>query len=88
MTALSRRFVLAGVAAATVAPAVAPILPARAAAPVSGVQAPGFYRYKVGSIEVTVVTEGVTQFPVADGFVLNATKQEVNAALAAAFFLF
>ncbi len=50
-----------------------------------GRQAPGFYRYKVGSIEVTVVTDGINRMPIPDGFVLNAKKDEVNAALASAF---
>jgi glyoxylase-like metal-dependent hydrolase (beta-lactamase superfamily II) len=50
-----------------------------------GRQAPGFYRYKIGSIEVTVVTDGINRRPITDDFVLNATKDEVNAALAAAF---
>jgi glyoxylase-like metal-dependent hydrolase (beta-lactamase superfamily II) len=59
--------------------------PVAAAAPIIGRQAPGFYRYKVGSIEVTVVTDGINRLPIPDGFVLNANKDEVNAALAAAF---
>jgi glyoxylase-like metal-dependent hydrolase (beta-lactamase superfamily II) len=57
----------------------------RAAAPAAATQAPGFYRYKVGSIEITVVTDGVNRLPVTDAFVLNAKKEEVNAALAEAF---
>ncbi len=59
--------------------------PATAAAPPVGRQAPGFYRYKVGSIEVTVVVDGISRTPVTDSLVLNAKKGEVNAALAAAF---
>jgi glyoxylase-like metal-dependent hydrolase (beta-lactamase superfamily II) len=55
------------------------------AAPPTGKQAPGFYRYKLGSHEVTVVTDGVNVRPLADNFILNATKAEVNAALAAAY---
>ena len=35
--------------------------PRAAAAPLVGKQAPGFYRYKVGDIEVTVVTDGVAR---------------------------
>src|SRR5690242_10058876 len=80
MTDLTRRAML-GAAAATV---VLPIA-ARAAAPAAATQAPGFYRYKVGSIEITVVTDGVNRLPVTDEFVLNAKKEEVNAALAEAF---
>jgi len=59
--------------------------PVGAAAPPIGRQAPGFYRYKVGSIEVTVVADGINRLPITDGFVLNAKKDQVNAALAAAF---
>ena len=47
-------------------------------------QAPGFYRYKVGDLQVTVVTDGVNTYPIPDGFVANASKGEVGAALAAA----
>jgi glyoxylase-like metal-dependent hydrolase (beta-lactamase superfamily II) len=87
MTELTRRQMLFGTAAAAFAAAVpfAPSSPVGAAAPAAGRQAPGFYRYKVGTIEVTVVTDGVIRFPVTDGLVLNARKDEVNAALAAAF---
>jgi glyoxylase-like metal-dependent hydrolase (beta-lactamase superfamily II) len=59
--------------------------PAPAAAPPSGKQAPAFYRYKVGDIEITVVNDGVSRMPIGEGFVLNASKDEVNAALDAAF---
>jgi glyoxylase-like metal-dependent hydrolase (beta-lactamase superfamily II) len=87
MTQLTRRQMLVGTAAVAFAAAVpfAAPAPEDASAPAVGRQAPGFYRYKVGSIEVTVVTDGINRMPVPDGFVLNATKDEVNAALAAAF---
>ena len=83
MIELTRRSALAGAAMATAA--VLGSRPARAAAPASNAQAPGFYRYKVGSIEITVVTDGANRLPVTDAFVLNAKKEEVNAALAEAF---
>jgi glyoxylase-like metal-dependent hydrolase (beta-lactamase superfamily II) len=60
-------------------------LPARAAAPPAGKQAPGFYRYKVGTIEVTVVTDGMNSNPLSDAYVVNAPKADVNAALEAGF---
>lgn len=60
-------------------------LPSRAAAPQSGQQAPGYYRYRVGSIETTVVNDGFSRMPITDGFVENASKDQVNAALEAAF---
>jgi glyoxylase-like metal-dependent hydrolase (beta-lactamase superfamily II) len=83
MRNLTRRSVLAGAAATAAVPLA--VTPTRAAAPAVGAQAPGFYRYKVGSIEITVVTDGVNRLPVTDEFVLNAKKEEVNAALAEAF---
>ena len=56
----------------------------RAAAPVAGQQAPGFYRYKVGDFEITVITDGANRMKLPDNFVKNASRDEVNAALAAA----
>jgi glyoxylase-like metal-dependent hydrolase (beta-lactamase superfamily II) len=84
MIELSRRSLLTGTAAVTAA-ATAPSLSVHAAAPPVGKQAPGFYRYKVGEFEVTVVTDGANSGPLADAYVANAQKAEVNAALAADF---
>jgi glyoxylase-like metal-dependent hydrolase (beta-lactamase superfamily II) len=85
MTELTRRGALGSAAATFAAAALAPLAssPARAAAPPAGKQAPGFYRYKIGTHEVTVVTDGATTMALPDGFVLNAKKEEVSAALAA-----
>src|SRR5207248_853975 len=58
---------------------------AQAAAPAAGKQAPGFYRYKVGDYEITVVTDGGRSFPLPDNFVVNVKKDEVNAALEKSF---
>jgi glyoxylase-like metal-dependent hydrolase (beta-lactamase superfamily II) len=87
MAELTRRQMLISTAAAAFAAAIpfAESSLVGAAAPPIGRQAPGFYRYKVGSIEVTVVTDGINRTPVTDGFVLNAKKEQVSAALAAAF---
>ena len=86
MTELTRRTVLGGAAAAaTLVAAPAVNSPAQAAAPAAGKQAPGFHRYKVGSHEVTVVTDGVNKFALPDNMVTNATKAAVNAALAAVY---
>ncbi len=87
MTQLTRRQMLVGTAAAAFAATIplAASLPVGATAPPVGRQAPGFYRYKVGSIEVTVVVDGINRVPITDSFVLNAKKEQVNAALAAAF---
>jgi glyoxylase-like metal-dependent hydrolase (beta-lactamase superfamily II) len=88
MTDFTRRSALSGAAAAAAATAIgsgAATAPAQAAASATGQQAPGFYRYKVGSHEVTVVTDGANVMPLPDGFVVNVKKDDVNAALAAAF---
>jgi len=57
----------------------------KAAAPVDTKQAASFYRYKVGSIEITVVSDGVARLDVTPAFVLNASVDEVNAGLRDAF---
>ena len=80
MSELTRRTVLSGAAAATLAPFTMP-LPAFAAAPPAGTQVPGWYRYKVGAFEITVVTDGVNRFKLPDDMVANAKKEDVNAAL-------
>lgn len=82
MTTVTRRAALAGVAAITASAASSPSM---GAAPPTGKQATGFYRYKVGSFELTVVTDGVRVVPLADNFVRNAKKEEVGGALQASF---
>src|SRR5262245_20801158 len=84
MIELTRRAALAGAGVAALTP-VALRSPAEAAAPAAGKQAPGFYRYKVGTFEVTVVTDGARSFPLPDAMVRNAKKDEVNVALEKAF---
>jgi glyoxylase-like metal-dependent hydrolase (beta-lactamase superfamily II) len=83
MTHLTRRALLAGTAAAGAALSL-DLTPARAAAPPAGKQAPGFYRYKVGDIEVNVVTDGVNRGKLMPNFVTNAKDEDVRNALAAA----
>jgi glyoxylase-like metal-dependent hydrolase (beta-lactamase superfamily II) len=58
---------------------------ARAATPPSGKQAAGWYRYKIGTIEVTVATDGVARFKMAEDHVINIKKDAVNGALAEVF---
>jgi len=82
MTQLTRRAVLAGAAATALSP-LAAASPARAAAPLSDRQAPGWYRYKVGSIEVTAVTDGAFANPLTDTFIRNVPKEETNKVLEA-----
>ena len=83
MTQLTRRDLFAGTAMAGLAAAMP--TQGHAAAPPAGKQAPGFYRYKVGTTEITVVTDGANRFPIPDNFVANASKDQINAALAANF---
>ena len=85
MIDLSRRSLVAGAAAIGTASAFGPMPGARAAAPVAGKQNAGWYRYKVGDFEVTVVTDGMNSNPLSDAYVSNAPKADVNAALEADF---
>jgi glyoxylase-like metal-dependent hydrolase (beta-lactamase superfamily II) len=82
MTALNRRTVLTAAAAGVTAMATGAPPSARAAMPMQGRQNSGWYRYKVGDYEVTVVTDGANTFPLPDKFVVNASKDEVSAQLA------
>ena len=80
MQSLDRRAMLLGIAAAGAA--VGGSIPAaRAAAPKTGKQAPGFYRYKVGDLEVTVVTDGARSFALTPDYVVNAPIADVRQAL-------
>lgn len=78
----TRRELMAGAGAAVFA--TLPGAPANAFAPQVGKQNASFYRYKLGSFEITAVTDGSATFPLADGFVKNVAKDEVNKALEAA----
>ena len=87
MIHLSRRDLLAGAAtvgAATVATPFANSV-TRAAVPPAGAQAPGFYRYKVGSYECTSINDGARSFPMPDTFVTNVPKDDALAAAEAAY---
>ncbi|HVI28223.1 MAG TPA: MBL fold metallo-hydrolase [Hansschlegelia sp.] len=83
MTAMSRRTILAAAAASAASGAVAGS--AKAAAPAAGRQAPGVYRYNVGSFEVTALTDGVARRPLDGSFVRNAPVEDVKEALEQAF---
>jgi len=89
MIELDRRGLLTGAAAVAGTATFAPFstTPARSAAPLVGTQNAGWYRYKVGTHEVTVVTDGATRFRFPDGFVVNKTREEVNEGLKAAAFM-
>jgi len=79
---LTRRAVLAGVAASAAGSTIA----ARASAPTVGKQAPGVYRYMVGSYECTSVNDGARTFALPEGFVKNISKDDALAAADAAYF--
>lgn len=79
---IDRRDLLAASASALAAPTLLSAKGAAAAVPMSGRQAPGFYRLMVGEYEVTVVNDGYNRRPnPADGFVRNADRAAVEAAL-------
>ena len=64
MLMLNRRMLLRAGSAAVGAAALAPTAPALAHAPQAGKQAqPSFYRFKLGTIEITVVSDGTLAFP-------------------------
>jgi len=84
MTQLTRRALLGGTAVAGAALSFGSTEQAQAAAPIAGKQNAGFYRYKVGDFEVTVVTDGVNRLKLPDTFVTNVKIDEVRNALAAA----
>src|SRR5215471_16051966 len=83
MINLTRRAMLAGAAASAAAPSA--ITCARAATQPAGTQAPGYYRYKVGSFECTSINDGARSFPMPDTFVKNVPKEEALAAAEAAY---
>jgi len=86
MKQITRRNVLTtgvAVSAASALTSVSDNHTAQAAAPLASKQNPGWYRYKVGEFEITVVTDGVNIGPLSDQYVQNAPKNEVGAALAA-----
>jgi glyoxylase-like metal-dependent hydrolase (beta-lactamase superfamily II) len=82
MSNVTRRNLLAGAAAgAALLPFAVPT--AQAVAPLAGKQNPGWYRYKLGSFEVTVVTDGANTNPLSDSYIGNASRNEINATLVA-----
>jgi len=81
---LTRRHVLAGAAGIAATPLL-PAISARAAAPMADKQAPSFYRYKVGDIQVNAIFDGSTTFPLDEKFIPNAKLADVGTALDNAF---
>lgn len=88
MTQLTRRSLLSGAGVAGAALALSPLAdrsPVHAAAPPAGAQAPGFYRYKVGSYQLTQIHDGALNIPMPNGFVKNVSRDEALAAAEAAY---
>jgi TAT (twin-arginine translocation) pathway signal sequence len=71
MNNITRRNLLAGTAGATAAAVLPFEMQVKVATPPAGKQVPGWYRYKIGSIEVTVATDGVARFKMAEDHVTN-----------------
>jgi len=78
----TRRGFLAG---SMLAGAAALPLSARATAPAVGKAPAAFYRYKVGTYEITAVYDGIWNRPIDEKFVRNAPFGQVKQALAEAF---
>jgi len=88
MTALNRRTLLATASAAGAAAVIGPLAassPARASAPMSGKQAPGFYRYKIGDYEITAINDGVWMPDLAPGLFRNFSVADAQKTLADQF---
>jgi glyoxylase-like metal-dependent hydrolase (beta-lactamase superfamily II) len=82
MPPLTRRALFAGSAVAAL---VAGAAPAVAEAQPAGKQAPGLYRYKIGSFELTALYDGIWYRPITDTFIRNAPFAEVEHALDTAY---
>ncbi len=82
MNEFSRRIFLASAALAGAALAQRPAV---AAAPLAGKQAPGVYRYKIGSFELTALYDGTWFRKIDAAFVRNASPAQVDKALTDAF---
>jgi glyoxylase-like metal-dependent hydrolase (beta-lactamase superfamily II) len=87
MQKFNRRTVFAGAAAITAASVTGSAAPrvAHAKAPLSGNQAPGYYRFKIGDIEVTAITDGVWMPDVGPNFFRNFSVDEAKKALSDQF---
>jgi glyoxylase-like metal-dependent hydrolase (beta-lactamase superfamily II) len=82
---INRRTILAAAPAAAAAltagaPALAQQAAPAASSATDGQQAPGFYRYKVGDIEVTAIHDGFARRPL-EGFIRNAEMADVQKAM-------
>ena len=85
MAELSRRSLLAGAATVAAATALAPAVPGQAAAPPAGKQAAGLLSLQGRRHRDHRRHRRRATAPITDAFVVNVKKEEVNAALVAAF---
>src|SRR5579863_10014499 len=81
MPSLTRRSLLAGTAVA----ALSGTGPVAAEVALNGKQAPGIYRYRIGSFELTALYDGIWYRPIGDKFIRNAPFAEVEHALDIAY---
>ena len=51
----------------------------------AGQEAPGIYRYRIGTFELTALYDGIWYRPITDKFIRNAPFADVESALADAF---
>jgi glyoxylase-like metal-dependent hydrolase (beta-lactamase superfamily II) len=86
-TTLTRRSVFRAGVSLAVAATATPV-PTPAAAQSQGVEAlngDGFYRFKIGDFQATVISDGYGPIPIRPIFVMNASEAELAAALKANF---
>src|SRR5215475_3339906 len=76
--ALSRRSLLGAGAVALAGAAAGLARPALAKAPQLNTQAPYFYRFRIGAIEATVVSDGALPLGEPSGSFLGTSKEEVG----------
>jgi glyoxylase-like metal-dependent hydrolase (beta-lactamase superfamily II) len=76
-TTLSRRQLIAGASGATAAGLLGAVLPGKAKAPMLNTQAPAFYRFKVGSFEATIVSDGPVAVGPPENTFIGPTKDEI-----------
>jgi glyoxylase-like metal-dependent hydrolase (beta-lactamase superfamily II) len=77
---INRRTAIAGAAAMSATGITGFSAPSHAAAPLATTQAPGFYRYKIGDLQITAINDGFFRRPL-DGFIRNAELPAVQKVL-------
>ena len=77
---INRRTIIAGSTAAAAVSLMGTGSSANAAAPMATAQVPGYYRYKIGELQITAINDGFGRRPL-DGFIKNAELPAVQKAL-------